>query len=140
MTNSGRFYRIDEETKVGHLTTCLYYQDPDLAKMTEEEIAALVERDTKARIEGHVAFVTEQSSKPPVKPKAEDLKAQADQLKDQWSRMVAQLSEVGTKEDIQAVADKLDLAVAETAASVEATPIKVKDPIKEVDPIEEVKP
>jgi hypothetical protein len=139
MPITGRFYKVDEDTEQGHFSSVIFYQDIDHIGKTDKEMDELAAKESRTLAQNWVKFVTEQSSKPPEKPKVEDLKEQADQLEDQWTRMIAQLSEVGSKEDIQEIADKLDVAVAETAASVEAKPIS-KDPIKEVDPIEEVKP
>jgi hypothetical protein len=113
---------ISEDTPQGKFNDALYYGENELSKLDEKAVKAAVQ----TRVNNWVAFVTEQSSKPPIKPSVEQLQEQADQIKEQWTRMVTQLAEVGSKEDVQAVKNKLDEAVVETVSAIDATPIKEK--------------
>jgi hypothetical protein len=67
--------KIDEETEVGHLSDAIYYPPHEVAGMTEEQILAYAAPLVRTRCDNYVAFVKEQSSKPPVKPTKEELEA-----------------------------------------------------------------
>lgn len=118
--------RIQEETELGQFNDAIYMLPEEYMLLHQEEIDAMV----KDRVSSWISFVKEQSSKPPVPPKPEDLKEQADQLKRQWEQMVTALTAVGTKEDLQAIQTKLAEAVATTATAVEAKPVDA-EPIEE---------
>ena len=129
---------ISEDTPQGRYQDAIYVNPEDLDKLDEKAITEQV----AARVQGWQQFVTEQSSRIPEPPKVEDLQLQVDQLTEQLSRIATQMAEVGTKEDLQALSDKLqektDAAKADIATAVsaiDAKPIDIKpDPIKE-DPI-----
>ncbi len=111
--------RIQEDTELGQYNDALYYTPDEWLTVKQEDIDTAV----KERVQNWVAFVKEQSSKPPVPPLPADLKEQAEQLKLQWAQMVTQLATVGTKADLELVQDKLDEAVVVTATAVDAKPI-----------------
>lgn len=116
--------RISENTEIGQFNDAIYYTEDEFNKLSEDDINVSI----KERVDNWVAFVKEQSSKEPVPPTVEDLQQQADAIKEQWNRMIAQLAEVGSQEDVQAAADLLNDVVATTDAAVQATPIKEKPP------------
>lgn len=69
----------------------------DALRYTEAEAAALSEADVEAaaqkRYDDWVAFVAEQSSKPPVKPTKEELEARKEELVAEVAKVEAQIAE-----------------------------------------------
>ena len=118
--------RIQEETELGQFNDAVYYTPDEWLTVKQEDIDLAV----KERVDNWIAFVKEQSSKPPVLPTVTDIMEQAEALKAQWSQMMTALSTVGTKADLEAVQDKLDEAVADTATVVDAKPADA-EPIAE---------
>jgi hypothetical protein len=127
---------IQENTEHGQYNDALYYSEAEFASLTNEDIQAAI----KTRVDNWVGFVKEQSSREPIPPTLEDMQQQADSIKEQLDRLINTMasSDVVSKEDIEAVAQKIleSKESATTAASVK--PISIKpSPIKEVPPVEE---
>jgi hypothetical protein len=143
MPTTGRFYKIDVDTEIGHYSDCLFYQEVDIADLDDKQIDEMAAKETQARVDNWVAFVQEQSSKEPVPPSKDDLDQQALQLQDQLSTLMQQYAqcEETTSEDVQGLIDVVTQTVSDAAeqatTAVSMKPIRVKpNPIKPA-PIEE---
>lgn len=107
---------IHANTPDGQFNDAIYVSQSDYEKLTPEDI----DKQVKARVDTWIAFVKEQSSKPPVVPTKEELKESATAQVEQLDRVADQLiAAAPAKADLQAVVDKLQISLdkLKTAAS-----------------------
>lgn len=118
---------IQEDTPMGAYHDALYFQPKEIDALKEEDITAQVQ----TRVTNWMAFVQEQSSKPPVVPTKEELKESAEVQVAQLEAVTAKfIDSAPSKEEAQKLIDSLQKQLDDLKAAT--GDVKAAEPVGEV--------
>jgi hypothetical protein len=118
--------QIQEDTPMGAYHDALYFSPGEIDHLDEKAVTDVA----KARVDNWVAFVTEQSSKPPVEPTKEELIAQQAEFQKQLDSLVGRViaNRDTAKADLQAISAQLKATAATIDSAASAKPAGEQNP------------